>query len=406
VSKWEWVPAGSVAAQRKDIVRLEDGVEYTTMGVRWYGKGAYDRGIGTTKTIKAKSLFRATAGDFVFNRIDTQNGAFDVVPGALDGALATNEFPLYATDPERILPRFLLLYFQQQAVLSQIDAMRAGSEGRSRWKTGDFEAWPIPLPPLAEQRRIVDVMAAVDAQIEALAEEVARACRALELLRADVPEAEERVLDEVLLGIDSGKSVRTTSETPEEGQPRVLKLSAVQLGSFDAGEAKRLDDASGYSSVHLVSEGDLLVTRASGSLDRVGYASVAQNVPARTYMPDLIWRIRPNESLCSAAFLGHLLAAPEFRARVTSTARGTASMRKINKRGFGAMRIPVPGLAEQRDYIARCDATAAVVGTVRGELAHLRTFRTSLLTTLLRQEVEVPESYDALLPTADLKAVS
>lgn len=121
-------------SQRKDIVLLEPGVEYRTMGVRWYGRGAYDRGVGTTENIKAKRLFRAHAGDFVFNRIDTQNGAFDVVPETLGGALATNEFPLYFADRERLDERFLLLYFQQETVLRQIDALRAGSEGRSRWK--------------------------------------------------------------------------------------------------------------------------------------------------------------------------------------------------------------------------------------------------------------------------------
>ncbi len=99
MSEWKIVPAGTVATQRKDIVTLEPGVEYRTMGVRWYGKGAYDRGTGSTETIKAKRLFRAHEGDFVFNRIDTQNGAFDVVPVGLHGALATNEFPLYVADP-------------------------------------------------------------------------------------------------------------------------------------------------------------------------------------------------------------------------------------------------------------------------------------------------------------------
>jgi hypothetical protein len=56
------------------------------MGVRWYGKGAYDRGVVTTETVKAKTLYRVREGDFTFNRIDTQKGAFDVVSPELDGA--------------------------------------------------------------------------------------------------------------------------------------------------------------------------------------------------------------------------------------------------------------------------------------------------------------------------------
>ncbi|WP_107490845.1 restriction endonuclease subunit S [Streptomyces barkulensis] len=171
MSDWQHVPAGKIAHQRREIVRLEPGTEYRTMGVRWYGRGAYDRGVVTTETVKAKSLYRVREGDFTFNRIDTQKGAFDVVPEDLDGALATNEFPLYKVNEEEVDARFLLLNFQRSEVLQQIGAMRAGSEGRARWKEADFEAWMVPVPPLPVQRRIIEVISAMDDQITALDKE-------------------------------------------------------------------------------------------------------------------------------------------------------------------------------------------------------------------------------------------
>ena len=127
------------------------------MGVRWHGRGAYPRGVETTATIKAKSLWRAHAGDFVFNRIDTQKGAFDVVSDELDGALVTNEFPTYQTG-EEVEAAFLRLYFLRPAVLADIDSLRAGSEGRARWKEADFEATMLPLPPISTQRLLIEVV--------------------------------------------------------------------------------------------------------------------------------------------------------------------------------------------------------------------------------------------------------
>lgn len=167
MSEWRYIEAGKVARQRREIVRLEPGTEYRTMGVRWYGRGAYDRGIVTTETVKASSLYRAREGDFTFNRIDTQKGAFDVVPAELDGALATNEFPLYEVNEEEIDARFLLLSFLRPEVLNQIGAVRAGSEGRARWKEPDFEAWVIPVPPLPVQQQVVEMIGAVDAHLTA-----------------------------------------------------------------------------------------------------------------------------------------------------------------------------------------------------------------------------------------------
>jgi len=184
MADWLVVQVGSVAKQRREAVRLEPGVEYTTMGVRWHGKGAYDRGTGTTETIKAKTLYRARANDFVFNRIDTQKGAFDVVPESLDGALATNEFPLYETDTDALLPQFLLIYFRQESVLRAIEASRAGSEGRARWKERDFESWSIPLPDLPVQRRIVDLVSSVDSCASVLEEEAGGSSKKLGSLLA------------------------------------------------------------------------------------------------------------------------------------------------------------------------------------------------------------------------------
>lgn len=397
MSEWKTVPAGTVTTQRKDVVTLAPGVEYRTMGVRWYGRGAYDRGVGSTETIKAKRLFRAHEGDFVFNRIDTQNGAFDVVPTELHGTLATNEFPLYVPDPDRLLPRFLLLYFQQRSVLGRIDAMRAGSEGRSRWKEADFEAWKIPLPSLSEQRRIVDVMAAVDEQIGALDAERQRATSLLMLVRDAYPEGAECALRSVVSRIQGGKSVQASDEKPKTGEPAVLKLSAIQLGTFVASEAKRLFDLTGYTDAHRVAEGDLLITRASGSFDRVGYAAIARNVAPQTYLPDLIWRIQAKPEVCSETFLAHLLCSPSVRSMITSSARGTASMRKINKALLGSLRLSIPSLEEQSKYVRQCDAVASAAEALDLELADLHAFRSALLVSLLNQEIEIPEEYDALL---------
>lgn len=169
-TSWPARRVGDLVRQRKEAVVLEPGIEYRTMGVRWHGKGAYDRGLVTTETVKATRLFRARTGDFVFNRIDTHKGAFDVVLPTLEGALATNEFPLYETSTEELLVEFLLLHFQRPSVLKGIADLRAGSEGRARWKEVDFESHVIALPSLPEQRRIVSVMRGIREYLQSLGE--------------------------------------------------------------------------------------------------------------------------------------------------------------------------------------------------------------------------------------------
>jgi|GEM_PF-3120547 len=173
--EWPRVTIGSVAKQRSERVTIEPGLTYDTMGVRWYGKGAYLRPPSRPQT---KTLAVAREGDFVFCRIDSQNGPFAVVPAELDGALVTNEFPLYSTHPDYLDPRFLALCFSSPSTLAMIGKVRDGRDGRARWKESDFESWEIPLPSLQEQRKLVAVMGAIDGVVSALEVEKAAATTA------------------------------------------------------------------------------------------------------------------------------------------------------------------------------------------------------------------------------------
>lgn len=397
MSEWEVVAAGAVATQRKDVVTLAPGVEYRTMGVRWYGKGAYDRGIGTTETIKAKRLFRAHEGDFVFNRIDTQNGAFDVVPAELDGAVATNEFPFFVTDPDRLLARFLLLYFQQPSVLAQIDAMRAGSEGRSRWKEADFEAWRIPVPSVAEQRRIVEVLSAVDAQIEALTVQAEQAERVWAASVASLDRIESQsLLDDVLDTIEAGRSPKGVERVPGANERAVLKISAVGRARFNPTEVKTVSSDVELRESSRVHKGDVLLVRCNAVLERVGVVCQVYEEPANLFLCDKTLRLVPRLSSALPEYLANAMAAPSVRRQIEERTAGS-DMRNIGQKALREIRVPLPELDEQLKQGAALTALVRNGDGLRDELTHLRAFRSALLTALLNQEIEIPESYDQLL---------
>ncbi|MFV8161064.1 restriction endonuclease subunit S [Mycobacterium sp. 134] len=389
MSEWEKVPAGTVAAQRKDIVTLEPGVEYQTMGVRWYGRGAYDRGTGTTETIKAKRLFRAHKGDFVFNRIDTQNGAFDVVPAALDGALVTNEFPLYVVDPDRLSERFLLLYFQQPTVLAQIDAMRAGSEGRSRWKEAEFEAWRIPLPSPAEQRRMVDVMAAVDAQIESVAEELNRLLplRIRLFLDSDNLQA---VTVEQLADVSQGKALPKVVQGQRTGDVSWFKIADMTGPGNEDGYT--LADTR-LAREHISRLKGTVVATGSVVFPRVGAAVLTEKkrvleVEAAVDENHLV--LTPKEGVSSEC----LLAAVES-IRLSELVQ-TGAVPSLNMGLIRKAQIPWPAHSSAQLNSALGEVRGQV-REMRAELSHLRAFRSALLSSLLNQEIEIREAYDALL---------
>jgi type I restriction enzyme, S subunit len=387
---WQQVPAGKIALQRREVVRLEAETEYRTMGVRWYGKGAYDRGTGTTETIKAKVLYRAREGDFTFNRIDTHKGAFDVVPAQLDGALATNEFPLYEVDEQEMDVRFLLLNFQRQEVLQQIGAIRAGSEGRARWKEADFEAWMVPKPPLRTQRRIVEILTAVDDLIAALDQEI----EALERISIAISESflcnEPTVaLGTALERIEGGKSPRAENRPPGPEELGVLKVSAVRPFRFSPEESKALLPGTSMPDAAMVQGGDVLITRANTPL-RVGYvARVPADVRKGLYLADKTLRLVPSPNL-NPDFLVAAMALGAARTHLTSSASGTsASMVNISQDRIRETPIPLPSLDRQREISSAVLSVRANADAVHAEHARLQQARSGLLTGLLDRTIDI-----------------
>lgn len=371
------------------------------------GRGLVDQVTYFNKRVASADLsgyWVVEPGDFVYNKSTSKDAPWGVV-ARWDGdepAVVTSLYIVFRARPN-IVSDYLLHACNGTHFFDSLRGMLregARAHGLLNVRLAEFFGAQLVIPSPAMQRRIVDVIAVVDTQIEALTAELDASRCTLGALREDVPESEEVALSSVLDGIDSGKSVQTTDERPLLGEPSVLKLSAIQLGTFVASESKRLDDLAEYSDVHLVKEGDLLITRASGSTDRIGYAAIARDVPPRTYIPDLIWRVRTKPETCQTQFLAHLLCSPSVRLKIMTMARGTASMRKINKALLRSLRLPIPTPVEQSAYVDRCDAVAFAVDRASEELSNLRKFRSTLLISLLNREIEIPELYDDLLEGA------
>jgi hypothetical protein len=130
----------------------------------------------------------------------------------------------------------------------------------------------------------------------------------------------------------------------------------------------------------------------------VGYVAVATDVVPNTFIPDLVWRLVPDELQVSKEFLAEYLSSRTVRARITSIATGTSeSMRKINKAKFSSLDITVPSRTAQEAYLEPLRGARAARMTHEANLTRLRELRATLVTALLSGEHEIPQSYDELL---------
>ncbi|MEH0471796.1 hypothetical protein QA943_23675 [Streptomyces sp. B21-097] len=390
MSEWQRVPAGKVAYQRREIVRLVPGTEYRTMGVRWYSKGAYDRGVVTTDTVKAKSLYRVREGDFTFNRIDTQKGAFDVVSAELDGALATNEFPLYEVNEAELDARFLLLNFQRPGVLREIGAMRAGSEGRARWKEADFEAWMVPMPPLPVQRRIIEVIDAIDDQIDALDAEMKALTKVLRRRRADLitDNSVEAVRAEHAFGFSTGVR-RTPDRAAGPYMTPYLRSANVGYGALDLSDVLEMNYDPAEREKFGLRYGDVVVSEGSASANAVGMPAMWRDeLPAPVCTQMTLLRLRAREGVCIPEFVFHWCMWA-YESRAFLDVAGGTNIKHISAKRAKGMAVRLPSLDRQREMAVELDAMESALEATRAEATRLRGVRAGLLSGLLDRTINI-----------------
>jgi type I restriction enzyme M protein len=128
-------------------IRLEKDVTYRLVTVRLYGKGVQLRSETPGGDLKGANWFRVEHGDLIMSKIDARNGAFGVVPVELDGAIVTNEFPVFRVISPDWNVAFLIAMLTNPIFYRRFDAMVSGASGRRRVEAAEFLDMEAPDVP-------------------------------------------------------------------------------------------------------------------------------------------------------------------------------------------------------------------------------------------------------------------
>lgn len=154
---WSLVRIGDLVKQVTEKVKVEPDNEYKLAGVRWYGEGVFHRETVTGSNSSATYLMPLIPGSFIYNRLFAWKESFAVVPEELNDCLVSNEFPQFRVNSERLLVRYLYLFFMCKSTIKAVNKASIGSAAvsRNRYKEEYFLNVQIPLPPLKTQETIV-----------------------------------------------------------------------------------------------------------------------------------------------------------------------------------------------------------------------------------------------------------
>ena len=157
-TKYPMARIGSFLRRSNEIIEVQNEVEYKQVTLKINNGGVVPRNNG--KLIKGSKIGtkRQTVihtGQFIMSKIDARNGAYGIVPKELDGAIVTNDFPVFEVDTRKIISQFLVLISTTKKFIEFARKCSSGTTNRKRIDLDAFLNQQIPLPIIEEQTRIL-----------------------------------------------------------------------------------------------------------------------------------------------------------------------------------------------------------------------------------------------------------
>jgi type I restriction enzyme S subunit len=294
----------------------------------------------------------------------------------------------YAVPGLRVTPRYAWLALQA-ANLPSICA-QTGVPGLNRDRAYEIE---VPLPPIAEQRRIVDLIRAVDAAAEPCRAAIESARAAFRSMR------DTRIARHWSARLQPLGAVleRTRRPLPVTQAGRYSEIGIRSHGKGIFHKPPVLGQSLGSKAVFGIEPGDLVFNIVFAWEGAVAVASPSEAGRCGSHrFPTYLARPDVNVN-----YVQHVLLSPRGLALLGLASPGSAGRnRTLNQSSLMRSPIPVPRLDEQERFVRDLDGIEAVTAAHAGNLRALDRLRDALLADLLAGDHEIPVSYDRFLDGA------
>ena len=226
-----------------------------------------------------------------------------------------------------------------------------------------IEETSIPIPPLAEQHRIVDRIESLFTKLDEAKEKAQAVVDGFEdrkvaiLHKAFSGELvkqhnyhlykwEKVFLKDVVSGFKYGTSEK--SDYSFTGMP-VLRIPNIGEDGIDFSDIKYLTTGhiDAESQIH---ENDILIIRSNGSRDLVGKCALVPFLDQEYAYASFLIRIKPSEKI-RADYLALYLNSREARNQMSIKAKSSTGIHNINSKELGSIIVRLPSLNEQKEIV-------------------------------------------------------
>jgi type I restriction enzyme S subunit len=382
---WQVTPLGKFIKQSKKKVKVQDGFEYPAVGVMMEGRGFVTRPPFVGGVTTYKQLTPIEPNQLVLRSITAWEAPIQVTTQAQLGFHVSGVFPVFDIDSSILNPRFLSLLCRYEPFWESMRERTVGSVLRRKTLSATaLMEIPIQLPPLPEQKRIVNLISSVDSYIEALQRQlesakIARTAVLHELLTAGGGDWVVRKLPEVVEVLDRmRKPINSTEREDRKGNIPYYGAN---------GQTGWIDEF--IFNEELVLLGEDAIDFADPS------ARKAYLIQGPSWVNNHAHVLRADKTIVNSYFLMQSLNKVDYSQYVSF---GTRS--KLTQASMNGIKLLIPPMNIQEKFVDLLENFDKVIEGTQRSTEDSKELRTGMLSNLLSGEHEIPTSYDQFIGAA------
>jgi type I restriction enzyme S subunit len=307
--------------------------------------------------------------DVLFAKITPcmENGKAAIASDLVNGyGFGSTEFHVLRANAN-VLPQWLHFFVRQASFRHEAKRNFTGTGGQQRVPVSFLATSDIPLPPLPEQRRIVDGLARAEGIVRLRREAAAKAAELIPALFIHhfgdpatnpmgwpvVPLSDAA---EVISGVAKGRKLA-------EGEGVVLpymRVANVKDGYLDLGEVKTIEIKRTEVDKLRIDVGDLLMTEG-GDPDKLGRGALWRGEIENCVHQNHVFKVRSHRDRLVPEYLRSLVGSHYGKSYFLSVAKKTTGIASINKSQLSAFPVLVPPLALQNEFRAQVEAIESIL---------------------------------------------
>ena len=326
---------------------------------------------GADAPSRARKVIRKD--DVIVSTVRPNLNAVALVPEALDNQICSTGFSVLRPS-ENVLSGYLFAFTRSPFFIDALVSRTTGANYPAV-NDGEVKGVPIPVPPLAEQKRIVQLLGEADELQKIRAQSAGRTAELIPAFFHDMfgdPATNSmgwpvHLAGELMEACDYGTSQKANEEN--EGITVLRMGNVTSTGELELGNLKTVNLEDRELEKQRLRSGDVLFNRTN-SRELVGKTAMWDGrfeAVAASYFIRIRFRPDAEHPQHFATFMN----LPFMKRRLADIARGAVGQANINSKELRAIPVPVPPLALQEEFARRVAQIRELEGDQTASRAHL-----------------------------------